>query len=211
MSYEVGHVCRCSREKWGMSRIRFALLIFVGVICGGASSHFILAQHKTVTVDWKAELAKAKVEIDKNPKSAFWHNQPGVAYNALGDFENAVKELELASSLEPSNPIDDCTLYALYKRKGMQTEARVVLLDAIEKDPNNPLGHFEFASVLENEKRWAESLREYQTAKVLVANVKRPVYTDPRRNAYDVDGVREAVDKAIDRVAKVNQAAQRQE
>ena len=112
----------------------------------------ILAQHGTVTVDWKAELAKAKAGIEKNPKSAFWHNQAGVAYDALGDFENAVKELKLASTLDPSNPIDDYALYALYKRRGMHPEQREVLLNALENDPKNPFGRFEFAFVLEKEK-----------------------------------------------------------
>jgi tetratricopeptide (TPR) repeat protein len=210
MSNEMLHARRYSTERWGMTGLRIALLILVCVICGAANSQFILAQHKTVTVDWKAELAKAKAGIEKNPKSALWHNQAGMAYYGLGEFETAVKELKLASSLEPSNPINDYTLYALYKRKGMHPGQREVLLDALEKDPKNPLGHFEFAFVLEKEKHWADSLREYQSAKVLVANVKGPVYTDPLGNAYDVDGVQEAVDEAIDRVAKLNESAQRQ-
>jgi tetratricopeptide (TPR) repeat protein len=170
----------------------------------------ILAQHGTVTVDWKAELAKAEACIEKNPKSAFCYNQAGVAYDALGDFENAIKELKLASNLDPSNPIDDYALYALYKRRGMHPEQREVLLNALENDPKNPFGRFEFAFVLEKEKRWADSLREYQTAKLLVASVKGPIYTDPRGNPYDIDGVRENVDKAIDRVAKLNESAQHQ-
>ncbi len=193
-----------------MNRIRIAQLTLVCALCGAADSPFILAQHGTVSVDWNAELAKAKAGIEKNPKSAFWHNQAGVAYDALGDFGNAVKELKMASSLDPSNPINDYTLYALYKRKSMHSEQRQVLLDALEKDPNNPLGRFEFGYILEEEKHWADSLREYQVAKRLVATVKGPMYTDPRGNAYDVDGVREEVDKAIDRVAKLNDSAQRQ-
>src|SRR5258705_1855067 len=95
------------------------------------------------------------------------------------------------------------------KRKAMHSEQRQVLLDALEKDPNNPAGRFEFAYILEEEKHWADSLREYQAAKRLAATVKGPMYIDARGNAYDVDGVREEVDKAIDRVAKLN--AQRQE
>lgn len=193
-----------------MNRFRLVLLIFVFVICEGGSSRFILAQHKTVNVDWKAELAKAKAGIGKNPKSAFWHNQAGMAYYGLGDFENAVNELKLAATLEPSNPIHDYSLYALYNRKEMYAEEREVLLDALEKDPNNPLGHFEFAFVLEKEKYWADSLREYQSAKALVASVKGPVYSDPLGNPYEVDGVREGVDRAIDRVAKLNESTQRQ-
>ncbi len=211
MINEMLHVRRYSTERRGMTGLRIALLILVCVICGTANSGFVLAQHKTVTVDWKAELAKAKAGIAKNPKSAFWHNQAGVAYNALGDFESAVKELKLASSLEPSDPINDYELDAFYKGKGLYSEEREVVLDALEKDPDNPLGHFEFASILEKEKRWADSLREYQWAKRLVANVKGPVYSDPLGKVYAVDGIRDAVDRAIDRVAKLKGSAQHQE
>jgi tetratricopeptide (TPR) repeat protein len=166
--------------------------------------------HGSVSVDWNAELAKAKAGIKNNPKSGFWHNQAGVAYNALGDFQNAVKELKLASTLDPSNPIDDYTLYALYKRKGMRAEQREILLAALEKDSNNPLGHFEFAYILEQEKHWEDSLREYRVAKRLVTSETGSQYTDPVGGFYDVDGIRDEVDKAIDRVTKLNDAAQHQ-
>jgi hypothetical protein len=33
--------------------------------------------HGSVSVDWNAELTKAKAGIRNNPKSAFWHNQAG--------------------------------------------------------------------------------------------------------------------------------------
>src|SRR6266404_4702945 len=180
-----------------MKRFRIALLSFVCVFCAAAHAPSILAQRGSVAVDWKAELTKAKAGIEKNPKAAFWHNQAGVAYDALGDFENAVKELKLASTLDLSNPGDDYALYALYKRKGMHREMRQMLLDALEKDPNNPMGRFEFAYILEEEKHWADSLREYQLAKRLAASVKGHMYVDPRGNAYEIDGVREGVGKAI--------------
>src|SRR6266480_2400185 len=176
--------------------------------CGG--SQLTPAEHKTVTVDWKAELTKAKAGIEKNPKSAFWHNQAGIAYDALGNFDTAVKEIKLAATLDPSNPNNYYTLYALYKRKAMHAEQRQVLLDALEKDANNPVGRFEFAYILEEEKHWADSLREYRVAKRLAASVKGPMYIDPRGNAYEVDGVREEVDRAIDRVAKLDEVAQPQ-
>jgi len=180
----------------------------VEMSCGDSQLTSVL--HGSVPVDWKAELAKAKAGIEKNPKSAFWHNQAGVAHDALGDFQNAAKELKLAATLDPSNPINDYTLYAIYKRKAMLPEQREVLLDALEKDPNNPVGRFGFALVLEKEKHWADSLREYHAAKLLATNVKGPWYTDPRGNAYSVDGFREEVDKAIERVAKLNESAQQQ-
>ena len=193
-----------------MRGIKIALFTIACLLCGAVHSPHVLAQHRSVAVDWKAELAKARAGIEKNPKSAFWHNQAGVAYDALGDFENAVKELKLASALDPANPAHDYALYALYKRKGMHAQQRQVLLDALEKDPQNPVGHCEFASVLEKERHWAESLREYRTAKLLVANLKGPEYIDSRGNPYDVNGVREEVNKAIDRVANLNASKHRE-
>ena len=180
----------------------------VEMICG--DSQLTSVQHGSVPVDWKAELAKAKAGIEENPKSALWHNQAGVAYDALGDFDTAVKQIKLATTLDPSNPNNYYTLYALYKRKAMHAEQRQVLLDALEKDANNPVGRFDFAYILEEEKHWADSLREYQVAKRLATSVKGPIYTDLRRNPYEIDGVREEVDKAIERVAKLNESAQQQ-
>jgi tetratricopeptide (TPR) repeat protein len=190
-------------------KLRGIALAFICLLIGVGNPAFVSAQRGNATVDWKAELAKAKAGIERNPNSAFWHNQAGVAYDALGDFESAIKELKLASSLDSSNPIDDYALYALYKRRGMHTEQREVLLRALEKDPRNPLGRFEFAWVLENEKHWTDALREYRAAKNLVAEVKGLQYVDPRGNPYDIGSVRSEVERAIDRVLNLNQPAQR--
>ena len=189
-----------------MNPIRRTFLCIVCALCGLAHARVIVAHQGTVNVDWKAELAKAKAGIEKNPKSAYWHNQAGVAYDSLGDFAMAVKEIKLATTLDPSNPNNFYTLYFLYKKKGMHSEQRQALLDALEKDANNPMGRFEFAYVLEEEKHWADSLREYQVAKNLVASMKGPIYTDLRGNAYPIDGVREEVDKAIERVSKLSKS-----
>lgn len=61
-----------------------------------------------------------------------------LAYDALGDFETAVKELKLACALDCSDPGYYYSLYALYKRKSMHPEQRQVLLDALDIDPLTP-------------------------------------------------------------------------
>jgi hypothetical protein len=190
-----------------MKRASVLRLVSTYALCWIACCSATTAQQTSVTVDWNAELAKAKAGIEKDPKSSFWHNQAGVAYDALGEFENAVKEIKLACTLDESNPNNYYTLYAFYKRKGMHSEQRQALLDALERDPNNPLGRFEFAYILETEKQWSDSLREYQMAKRLVASVTGSAYIDARGNAYTVEGVRQQVDKAIERVAKLNETS----
>jgi tetratricopeptide (TPR) repeat protein len=183
--------------------LRFAL---TGFLCWTSISQVTKAQKPTVVVkDWNAELAKAKAAIEKNPKSAFWHNQAGVAYNALGDFKSAVREIKLAITLDTSDPINYYTLYAVYQTQGMHAEEHQALLDALERDDNNALGHFQLGHVLEEEKYWWASLREYQTAKRLAASVTGPVYTDRRGNAYALFDQAQ-VDNAIERVAKLNES-----
>jgi len=91
------------------------------------------------------------------------------------------------------------------ERNFRASEQRQVLLDALEEDNNNPLGHFQFGQILEEERYWGDSLREYQTAKRLAAAVTGPIYTDPRGNAYTA--LRAQADSAIGRVAKLNESA----
>ena len=190
-----------------MRQFRITLLIFAFVLCGAGSSPFLLGQ-RTVPTDWKALLEKAQAGIEKNPNSAFWHNQASVAYDALGNFDLAVKELKLASTLDPDDPNHDYCLFALYKRKGTLRQQREVLLSALEIDGGNPLGHFELGVVLEKERHFQDSLREYRAAKMLTANVKRNEYTDRRGGVYEIEFVRNNVDAYIERVTKLNASAE---
>jgi hypothetical protein len=63
------------------------------------------------------------------------------------------------------------------------------------KDPNNPMGRFELPTSSKG-KHWADS-SGISEAKHLAASVKGPMYIDPRGNAYEIDGVREEVGKAM--------------
>lgn len=191
-----------------MKTLGLALVVLAIVVCAAKPLTSLIPQQGEVSVDWKAELEKARAGIAKNPNSAFWHNQAGIAYDALGDFAHAVSELKLASSLDPTNPIDDYALYALYKRKGSLVQQREALLSALNKDTENPVGRFEFGSVLEKEGHFANALKEYRTAKLLVSKAKDSRYVDPRGNFYDIGAVRREVDGSIDRVAKLNVSKQ---
>lgn len=186
-----------------MKQLTIALLIAAFVLCGFGALPFLLAQHDTEPTDWKAVLEKAQAGIEKNPKSAFWHNQASVAYSALGYFDLAVKELKLASTLDPDDPGHEYGLFALYQRKGMFRQQRQALLRALEIEGRNPLGHFELGVVLEKEGYLEESLKEYLDAKRLAADVKSKEYTDRRGGVYEVEVVRKDADEYIARVTKL--------
>jgi len=186
-----------------MRQLRITLLIFAFVLCGVGSSPFLLAQQRTAPWNPQALLEKAQAGIEKNPNSAFWHSQAGVAYDALGYFDLAIKETKLASALDPDDPGHQYSLFALYQRKGMLRQQREALLNALEIDGGNPLGHFELGVVLEKEGYLEESLREYHDAKRFAANVKDREYTDRRGGVYEIELVRNHADEYIARVTKL--------
>jgi tetratricopeptide (TPR) repeat protein len=193
-----------------MTHTWIARLIITCVFLGFGYSSCGLSQEgsKSIRVDWKKELQKAQDGIGKNPKSSFWHNQAGVAYDALGDVESAERELTLASNLDSTNPIGYYCLYAFYQRRGTLAQQRKALINALESDSANPLGHFQLGVVLEKEGYLTESLSEYRTAKSLVSGVKGPEYIDPRGNPNEIEVVRNDVEKYIDRVVAKLKASQ---
>jgi tetratricopeptide (TPR) repeat protein len=167
------------------------------------------AQGATEAADWKAELAKAQEEIRKNSSSAFWHGQAGVLYCALGNVAKARSELEVASQLDPGNPLYAYELDGIYE-PGALAEQRDALASAIGKDPANPFGHFQLGAVLAQEGRWAAALREFLNAKQLISESgAKGEYMDPRGNIFPIGDIRDTVDVAIERVANLMKEDQR--
>jgi tetratricopeptide (TPR) repeat protein len=169
--------------------------------------------HRVVQIDCRAELAERQKQLERDPNSAFLHNQVAIAYDALGDFGNFDREIQTAIKLDPSNPIDCYVAYAVYKRRHLFGKALAVLERALQIDPANPFGQYEKARLLENAKEWQPALKEYETAERLLQRVKSNpqnfqqdswYYTDARGNPFDV-GPEES--HIADDIARVRAAA----
>jgi Tfp pilus assembly protein PilF len=167
------------------------------------------AAHRVIRIDWRAELAERQKRLERDPNSAFLHNQVAVAYDALGDFDNFDREIQTAIKLDPSNSIDCYVAYAVYKRRHLQEKALSVLEKALQIDPANPLGHYEKAGLLEDAMEWQLALKEYETAQQLLQDVKSNpqnfqqnswYYTDARANPYDVGSLESSIANDIARV-----------
>lgn len=183
-----------------MKQLRtLTLIVAVSCMVGGVTHAVLTPQSKTEQY-WQKQLAKARGALAKNPKSSFWHGQAGVAYDGLGDVSKAEEELKLAAKLAPTNPMDQYVLYAFYQRRGTLSQQRRALLDALDIDWGNPLGHYALGTVLEKEEYLEDALREYGTAKQLVQGIKANEYIDSRGNPYDISVVRRDVSGAMDRV-----------
>jgi len=124
----------------------------------------------------------------------------------LGEFENAVREIKLACTLDESDPRQLLHALCALQKKGNAVEQRQYY-STRSKETQQPLGRFEFAYILEEEKHYADSFREYQVAKRLAASVNGLNYIDARGGVYGADIVRAQVDNAIERVAKLNETS----
>lgn len=167
------------------------------------------SQRKTVQVDWRAQLTDIQKQLAKNPSSAFLHNQAAVAYDALDDFEGFDREIHIAMKLDPGNPSDVYAAYAVYKRRQLRDKRTLALEQALQADPNNPTGHYEKASMFEDDKKWVEALAEYQITKMLGDQVKANpdnfknnhwTYVDLRGNPFDISWETAHIDDDIARV-----------
>lgn len=163
---------------------------------------------KVVKIDWHAKLATLQEELARNPNSAFLHSQAAVAYDALDDFPSFEKEIHLAMDLDKENSVHCYFAYAVYKRRHLKEEEVSALERALQIDPGNPFGHYEMATLLEDDKKWTDALTEYETTKKLVDAVKqnstlnysRWSYVDPRGGFYDVTFEKAHIDDDIARV-----------
>jgi Tfp pilus assembly protein PilF len=167
------------------------------------------ASHKIVQIDWRAELAERQKQLERDPNSAFLHNQVAVAYNALGDFDHFDREIQTAIKLDAGNTIDCYVAYAVYKRRHLEVKALSVLEKALQIDPDNPFGHHERARIFENSKELQNALKEYERAQLLLSNVTssaqnfqqdRWYYTDGHGNPYDVTPEVSGVANDVDRM-----------
>jgi tetratricopeptide (TPR) repeat protein len=166
-------------------------------------------QHKVVHVDWQAQLTQLQEQLARNPNSASLHNQAAVAYNALGDFPNSDREIQIAMQLSPDDSNNCYSAFAFYKQRHLEGEEMSALEKALQIDTGNAFGHYEKATLLEDNKKFTDALTEYQTAKRLVDWVRAIPdnfrnnswwYTDRRGNQYDVTWEISHIDDDLRRV-----------
>ena len=177
----------------------------------GATVQLQQDTRKQVLVDWKAQLDSTLKQLEKQPNSSVLHSQAAMTYDALNDFENFDREIQLAIKLDSANTMPCYMAYAVYRRRGISDKQSSVLDAALRIDPANPFGHYEKAATLEDGKNWQGALKEYQTAQQLLQRVKSDpknlhngswTYVDPRSNSYDVTSQLNRISDDLTRVRK---------
>jgi tetratricopeptide (TPR) repeat protein len=155
-------------------------------------------------------------ELARDPNSAFLHGQIAVAYDNLNDLPAFDAQIQEAMKLDRKSAIYCYFAYAVYKRRHLDDKKIKVLQQALRIDPDNPLGHYEMASIMEDNGKWSDALAEYDRTKQLLDGVKpnqsstdysKWSYADPSGDPYDVTFEKDHIDADITRVRTAVSAA----
>jgi len=92
------------------------------------------------------------------------HNISGITYLAYGDITGAARELDDAQFLSPGNPVSRLGTAMMLGLEGRRREAQAAFEALVRDFPDYATGHLSLGSLLAQEGRRDEAIRELETA-----------------------------------------------
>ncbi len=127
---------------------------------------------------FKAAAAGFERVLVLDPKFMKAHDNLGLTYEALGDFDRAIRSYNQAIDLnrlqQSPSPWPPLNLGTLLIRLGKLAEAENILRESLRYDARFPVAHYEMGRLLEKEKKDVEALQELRQAVMY-----DPEYPDP--------------------------------
>jgi Tfp pilus assembly protein PilF len=154
--------------------------------------------------DASGRLKEIKRELEKNPRSAYWHNQSGLIYARMNNVEDARNEFLRAIELDSCSPFYRLSYGMFLRRIKDLAGSEANLRSALALDPRNPSVRFSLADLLEEEGQPSSAREEYE--KALLALQDAPMgrleksYFDPRGDFYEIEGLQS---KILDRLGRI--------
>jgi len=137
--------------------------------------------------------------IDLDPGYMKAHDNLGLCYEALGQYEAAIRSYEEAIRLNRAqgsrSPWPPLNLGLLYMRRDRLDEAERLFRESLEGDPRFAQGHYQLGVVLEKKGRPAEAVQELEQATGLDPSYPEPQYALAR--LYRRSGDAEKADRAL--------------
>ncbi|MBI1926223.1 tetratricopeptide repeat protein [Candidatus Poribacteria bacterium] len=104
--------------------------------------------------DSTSELTLWKRAIEINPNNANAHNNLGNAYEAQGQYEQAIAAYQRAIDIDPNDAIAHINLGVVYTKQGQYEQAIAAYKKGIDINPSDAIACYNIAGVysLQNEK-----------------------------------------------------------
>lgn len=119
-------------------------------------------------MNFTSSLNNAHEAIKTDPAFMRGYDSQGLSYEAIGDFENAVKSFRAAAEInrkdKTPSPWPSMNLGRVLIKLNQLDEAEVSLKESLSYDPRFPQAHFQLGLLLEKANRNEDALRELQQA-----------------------------------------------
>ncbi len=119
-------------------------------------------------MQFKAAVARFRKVLELNPQFMKGYDNLGLCYEALGQYDDAIRTYREAIRLNGEKPNPSpwppLNLGTLLVKVGKFDEARAALQDSLHYDPRFPKAHYQMGLLLEKEKKDEEAIKELNLA-----------------------------------------------
>ncbi len=163
-------------------------------------------------VDYDAQrfeeaITETEASIKLDQRNARAHDSLGLCYEALGRFDDAIKEYQKAAGLEREkhspSPWPDLNMGALLVSLGRLDEAEKALKEALQFDPKFPKAHYELGLLCEKHGNNTAAIEELQKAAQFDPSAEEPFYALGR--IYQRIGERQKAQSAYDKFQQLKE------
>jgi tetratricopeptide (TPR) repeat protein len=170
-------------------------------------------------IDYDAQLfdkaaAEAEASIKQDPRMARAHNNLGLCYEAVGRFDEAIREYQEAANLERGaqqpSPWPDVNMATLLVKLGRFDGVENTLREALQFDPKFPRAHYQLGLLFEKQANNREAIEELQQAVHFDPTFDQPFYALGR--IYQRTGEKQKAETAYEEFRRLKEAkAERKE
>jgi tetratricopeptide (TPR) repeat protein len=170
-------------------------------------------------LDYDAQLferaiAEAEASIERDPRMARAHDNLGLCYEAIGRFDEAIREYQEAANLErreqQPSPWPDVNMATLLVKLGRLDGVENTLREALQFDPRFPSAHYQLGLLFEKQGNNREAIKELQQAVHFDPSFDQPFYALGR--IYQRAGERQKAESAYEEFRRLKEAkAERKE
>ncbi len=164
-------------------------------------------------LDYDAQLfekasAEAEASIQRDPRMARAHDNLGLCYEAVGRFEDAIREYQEAANLErreqQPSPWPDVNMATLLVKLGRLDGVENALREALQFDPRFPRAHYQLGLLLEKQAKNQKAIEELEQAVHFDPTFDEPFYALGR--IYQRTGEKQKAQSAFGEFRRLKEA-----
>jgi tetratricopeptide (TPR) repeat protein len=162
-----------------------------------------LSQSNTIDNDKILSMEKEiDKNIQKNPNSAFWHEQKAILLAGQGKTEEAEKEYKLVFTINPNDAHAYMAFGELKMHENKQEEGLKYIQKFVQLEPQNPFSHLEMAICYNSLNKYSDLQKECAIAEDLSRKFNGKCYETKTFTTRTKTSVKEEIQKNCNEMKK---------